>query len=72
MVQRVLELLWWRERDWLEQRADSKEAARKRHRPELGAEKRRQRERDRSIDRGGRWTMESRRQRESVSPERER
>ncbi len=49
MVQRVPELVWWRERDRLEQRADSREVARKRHRPRPGAEKRRQRERDRSI-----------------------
>jgi hypothetical protein len=49
MVQRVPELLWWRERDRLEQRVDSREAARKRHRPGPEAEKQREREREREI-----------------------
>jgi hypothetical protein len=69
MVQRVLELLWWRERDWLEQRVDSREAARKRHRPEPGAEKQRQRERDRSMVDGGQWNRVAR---ERVCRQRER
>ena len=70
MVQRVLELLWWRERDRLEQRADSREVARERHWPEPGAEKQRQRERDRSW-----WTVDSgiaSPERECVARERER
>jgi hypothetical protein len=70
MVQRVLELLWWRERDWLEQRVDSREAARKRHRPRPGAEKQRQRERDQSIVVDGGWWNRIARERECRQSER--
>ena len=66
MVQRVLELVWWRERGRLEQRSGQERDI------SPGPEQRSSEEREGSIDCGGRWTVESRRQRERVSPERER
>jgi hypothetical protein len=68
MVQRVPELVWWREKETGWSREQTAEKRPKRDRPEPGAEKRRQRERDRSIVMDGGIASP---ERESVAKERE-
>jgi hypothetical protein len=65
MVQRVPELVWWRERDRLEQRSGEKETPARARRREAATK------REGSIDRDGRWTVELRCQRERVDDERD-
>jgi hypothetical protein len=69
MVQRVPELVWWRERDRLEQRSGEKETPARARSREAATK------REGLIDRGGRWNRVAREreccQRERVDDERD-